>query len=94
MLQPAVVLVQRLVDLTAVGARLYVLVDGSGEATPRPLAFSLLSTDRVSQEPVGPPHPAYPQLLPAAVERLLRPFEVVQAFTLRGGWREYLAIRR
>lgn len=88
------VFVERLADVTTLGARLYVLVDASGEPTPRPLSFSLLSTDRVSQKPVGPPHPAYPQLLPAAVERLLQPFEVVQAFTLRRGLREYVAFRR
>jgi len=95
-LNPAgrLVLVERLAQLTTLGARLYVLVDASGEPNPRPQAFTLLGTDRVAQEPVGPPHPAYPQLLPAEVERLLRPFEVVQAFTLRRGFREYVAFRR
>ena len=87
-------LVDRLTQLTAPGARLYVVVDGSREPNTRPLRFTLLDADRVCQQAVGPPHPAQPQLLPAEVERLLAPFRVVRAFTLRLGLREYLAIRR
>jgi len=87
-------LVERLTQLTVSGARLYVVVDISKEPNTRPLRFTLLDADRVRQQAVGPPHPAQPQLLPAEVERLLEPFRVVHAFTLRRGLREYVAIRR
>ena len=44
-------------------------------------------------EPAGAPRPARSPLLPAEVERLLAPFHVVRAFTLKGGLREYLGVR-
>lgn len=87
-------LIRRLSQLTAPGSRLYILVDGSGSGTTQPLRFNLEALDRVSQEAVGPAHRAQPQLLPADVERLLAPFEVAHAFTLRAGWREYVAHRK
>jgi hypothetical protein len=86
-------LVERLAHLTTPGARLYVLVDGSGEPTTQPLRFTIQGMDRVAQQAVGDPHPAGPELLPAEVGRLLRPFEVTHAFTLRLGYREYVAVR-
>lgn len=86
-------LVERLVQLTAPGARLYLVVDASSEPNTRPVRFTLLDFDRVRQEAVGPPHPPQPQLLPAEVERLLEPFRVAHGFTLRHNLREYVAIR-
>ena len=86
-------LVKRLVELTAPNSWLYVVVDASGAESARPLRLSLLDLDRVSQEAVGPPEPMAPQLLPAHVERLCRPFEIVHAFTLRAERREYVARR-
>lgn len=85
--------VDRLVELTAPGARLYLVMDTTGASTTQPLRFDLLGTDRLRQEPVGPPHAAWPRPLPAEVERLLEPFRVVQAFVLRLGMREYVAVR-
>ena len=86
-------LVERLTQLTAPGARLYLVVDASSEPNTQPIRFTLLTMDRVCQEAVGPPHPPQPQLLPAEVERLLEPFRVAHGFTLRHGLREYVAIR-
>ena len=86
-------LVKRLAQLTNSGARLYVLVDASGEPTTQPLRFTIRGPDRVGQQVVGDPRPAGPELLPAELERLLRPFEVSHAFTLRLGYREYVAVR-
>jgi hypothetical protein len=86
-------LVERLARLTAPGARLYVLVDSSGGHTTQPLRFAIRGMDRVAQRAVGGAHPAGPELLPAEVERLLRPFEVTHAFTLRLGYREYVGVR-
>lgn len=85
------ILMQRIAQLTGPGTRLYVLVDGSGRDHTHPLRFSIRDDGHVAQEEVGPASPAYPQLLPAEVERILSPFQVAHAFTLRGGYREYVA---
>ena len=85
------VLVDRLVEVSAPDARLYAVVDSTGDATTRPFRLTVLDVDRVSQESVGPSEPAEAHLLPAHVERLLGPFEVVHAFSLRIGQREYVA---
>lgn len=84
----------RIDQLTVPGARLYVLVDGSGEATTHPMRFRLVRTDRVNQEPAAPRQPLRSPLLPADVERILTPFQVIHAFTLRSGLREYVAMKR
>lgn len=86
-------LVERLLDLTRPEARLYAVVDTTGGRAACPLRFSLLGEDRVRQEPMGPSQPAWPQILPAEMERLLEPFQVQQAFVLRVGMREYVAVR-
>lgn len=86
-------LVQRLAEITAPGARLHVVIDASESSGVRPHRFALLDTGRVQCESVGPARPARRPLLPAEVERLLDPFQVVRAFTLKGGFREYVAVR-
>lgn len=86
-------LVDRLVQLTTPQARIYVLVDGSEQRLAHPLHLSVLELDRVRQKALGPTLPMGPLLLPAEVERLIAPFEVVHAFTLRGGLREYVGFR-
>jgi hypothetical protein len=85
--------VARLAGITVQGARLYVLVDASGESTSHSLRFILAGLDRVCQQSLGDPYPTVPPLLPAELKRLLEPFRVVQAFTLKGGFREYVAVR-
>lgn len=86
-------LMERLDELTVPGARLYTLVEATGEQITRPLRFTLVDLGHVSQEVVGPPEPAGREILPAEVERLLAPFEVDHAFTLRVGLREYVAVK-
>ena len=86
-------LIDTLVQHTASGARVYAVVDSSGRPTARPLRFTLLDLERVTQEAAGPPEAARGQLLPAQMERLLAPFEVTRAFTLRLQMREYVAVR-
>ncbi len=86
-------LLARLVRVTTPEARLYVLVDASRRPSTYPLQFTLLDRDRVLQRSVGPPLPSHPELLPAEVERVLVPFKVSHAFTLRQGWREYVAVK-
>lgn len=88
-----VALVERLGELTAPAARLYAVVDTSGASITQPLRSTLIDVGRISVRPAGPPEPARPPLLPAPLERLLAPFEVVHAFTLRTGQREYVAMK-
>lgn len=89
---PAVI--ERLAELTAPGARLYAVVESSGAATTRPVRSTLVDIDRVVHEVVGPTEPKRPHLLPGHMERLLAPFEVMNAFSLRIGLREYVAVKR
>jgi hypothetical protein len=87
-------LIARLVEVTAPDARLHAVVRASGEGAIRPLRFTLLDTDRMRYEPVGPLRPAQPRLLPAQLAHLLEPFHVVRGFTLKGELREYVALRQ
>jgi hypothetical protein len=86
-------LMDRLTELTSPQGRLYVLVDTSEESLAPPLRFELLDRSRVAHYPAGPPTGTRPPLLPAEVERILSPFRVEHAFTLRKGLREYVAVR-
>jgi len=67
-------------------------VDASERTTVPPLRFSLVNADVMRYETMGPPRPRWPQLLPAEVQRMLRPFTVERGFTT-GGLREYVAVR-
>jgi trans-aconitate methyltransferase len=87
-------LVKRLVAVTAPGARLHVVMRASEQGPARPLQFTLLASDRMRYEPTGAAQPVVPRLLPAQVAHLLEPFHVVHGYTLKGGLREYVAIRQ
>jgi hypothetical protein len=86
--------VRRLAELSAPRARIHVLVEASDQAEVRQFRFAVLEEDKVRYEPAGPDRPAGDRLLPAEVERLLDPWEVVRAFTSRSGMREYVGILR
>lgn len=86
-------LIRRLAALTSPGARLYTVVDISGKNRIHPIHSTVVELDRVSQRIDGPMVGAYQPLLPAAIERLLPPFSVERAFTLRNDLREYVAVR-
>jgi hypothetical protein len=86
--------VRRLAELAAPGARIHVLVDASDQPEVRQFRFAVLEEDKLRYEPAGPDRPAGDRLLPAEVERLLDPWEVVRAFTSRSGMREYVGILR
>jgi hypothetical protein len=86
-------LIRRLVEISAEDARLFVVVDASGETLTQTHRFSLLGTDRMQFEATGRKRPAWTPLLPAYVERLLEPFQVTRAFTSQVGLREYVAKR-
>jgi hypothetical protein len=91
-LRPA--LVRRLVELSDPGARMYFVMDVTDRRATPPIRFGLTAEGRVRHEEVGPPEHAWPRLLPAEVERLVAPFEVVHAFVLKVGMREYVTVRR
>src|SRR5690606_32275892 len=87
-------LVEWLGDVIAPDARLHAVLRGSETDAMRPLRFSLLGTDRIRYEPIGTTRLPPSRLLPADVAKLLAPLQVVHAFTLRSGLREYVAMRR
>ena len=70
------------------------MTDTSERKALQPYRFTLLDVGRVRSEAIGPARPAQPPLLPAGVERMLAPFQVVSGFTLKVGVREYYAVRR
>lgn len=81
-------------EITTPDARLHLVVDATERHGRRPRRrFGLLGVDRVRCEPAGSTTPERDPLLPAQVEDLLEPFEVVRGFTLRDGLREYVAAR-
>lgn len=84
----------RLAEITAPRARIYLIVDGTGAATAQPLEYTLVGTGRVAEQVVGPPQRVPHPLLPAQLERALSPLEVMRAFVLRTGGREYVARKR
>lgn len=89
-------LIRILSQVAAPDARLHMVIRGSREAAPGALRFQLAGTDRMVYElgekgaggGLGPP------LLPAELHTLLLPFQVENAFTLRGDLREYVAVWR
>jgi len=86
-------LAPRLVELTTPSARLHVVVEASQGATDHPRRFTLLDVDRMRYEAEGPHRSSAPRLASAEVGRLLAPFRVDRAFTLKAGVREYVAMR-
>jgi hypothetical protein len=84
----------RLAEITAPGARIHLIVDGTGAATAQPLEYTLMGTGRLAEKAVGPAERVAHPLLPAQLERALAPLEVMRAFVLRTGAREFLAKKR
>ena len=87
-------LMARLVEVTAPRARLFAIARGETAGGYEALAFMLLDFDRVLERPAGVTTGAGEPLLPAQMQRVLAPFEVVSAFMLRTGAREYVATRQ
>jgi hypothetical protein len=86
-------LLQRLAEITAPDARLHAIVRSSQETLTFPLRFTLLEVGRIRYEPAGTFALPGPRLLPAEVAKVLAPFRVAHAFTLKSGLREYVAVR-
>jgi hypothetical protein len=84
----------RVGELAAPNAWLHLVVEAPERTGPRPVRFGLADTGRMRYELADGGTVATSRLLPADVEKALAPFEVVRAFTLKDGLREYLAVRR
>ncbi|HEX6307095.1 MAG TPA: class I SAM-dependent methyltransferase [Longimicrobiales bacterium] len=87
-------LVQRLADITAPGARLHAVVRAAEDVMTRPLRFTLIDVGRIRYEVLGTARLPPSRLLPAEVAKVLAPWQVVHAFNLKIGLREYVAERR
>jgi hypothetical protein len=87
-------LVEWLADVAASDARLHVVIRTAHDEPMQPLRFSLLDVDRLRFEPTGTTRLPPSRLLPADVTKLLAPLQIVHAFTLKTGFREYVAVRR
>jgi hypothetical protein len=87
-------MVARLAKIAAPGARLHMVVEAPERTGPRPVRFSLFDPGRMRHELTWDDGVAGPRLFPSAVEKMLAPFLVERAFTLKDGLREYLAVLR
>jgi hypothetical protein len=85
-------LVERLAELSTPDARLHLVVRAD-DAPDHSLRFTLLDVNRIRYAPMASAPLPRPRLLPAELMKLLLPFQVVHAFTLRSGLREYVAVR-
>jgi hypothetical protein len=86
-------LVEWLVENTTATARVHVVVRASDDAVPHPLRFTVVDVGQIRYEEAGDGQLPRSRLLPAEVGKVLAPFRVLHAFTLRNGLREYLAAR-
>ena len=86
-------LIERLAEITSPDARMHLMVEATEKTSTVPFRFALMAVDRIRCEATGPVRPTPARMLPAQVERTLAPFKVVRAFTLKGGLREYVAVR-
>lgn len=87
-------LVDRLVEISAPGAKLYVVSASLDVAQIGLLSCTVEEIDRVRCEPSGERRPTHPPVLPAEVQRIVEPFQVVRSFSSRVGLREYVTARR
>lgn len=86
-------LVKRLVEISAPGAKLYVVSASLDVAQTGLLSCTVEEIDRVRYEQTGERRPSHPPILPAEVQRIVEPFQVVRSFSSRVGLREYVAAR-
>jgi hypothetical protein len=87
-------MVARLAELAAPTARLHMVLEAPERTGPRPRRFSVADAGHMRHEVSWDDAADAPRLLPADVEKMLAPFHVVRAFTLKDGLREYLLMRR
>ena len=87
-------MVARLAKIAAPGSRLHMVMEAPERTGPRPVRFSLFDPGRMRHELTWDGGGPTSRLFPSDVERMLAPFQVDRAFTLKDGLREYLAVLR
>jgi len=87
-------LVERLAEITAPGARLFLLSAAPDVVPIGSLRFTLVDLDRMQYESMGEARPAHVPPMPAELQRVLSPFELLRGFSTQLGVREYVAERR
>jgi hypothetical protein len=87
-------LVKRLTEITAPDARLFLLSAAPDVAPIGSLRFTLVDLDRMQYESTGEARFAHAPPMPAELQRILPPFELLRAFSTQLGLREYVAERR
>jgi hypothetical protein len=87
-------LVKRLAEITAPDARLFLLSAAPDVVPIGALRFTLVDLDRMQYEGTGEAHLGHSSLMPAELQRILSPFELLQGFSTQLGLREYVAARR
>jgi hypothetical protein len=85
-------LVNRLAEITAPDARLF-LLSAAPDVPIGPLRFTLVDLDRMQYERTGEARPAHLPPMPAELQRVLSPFELLGGFSTQLGLREYVAER-
>ena len=86
-------MVARVAELAAPGARLHMVLEAPERSGARPVRFGLADAGHMRHELTWDDAGTAARLLPSSVERMLAPFQVVSAFTLKDGLREYVAMR-
>jgi hypothetical protein len=87
-------LVKRLTEITAPDARLFLLSAAPDVVPIGSLRFTLVDLDRMQYESTGDARFAHAPPMPAELQRILPPFELLRAFSTQLGLREYVAERR
>jgi hypothetical protein len=80
-------------EITGPGARIHLLVRAPDRAPPGRLAFAPLALDRMRYVTLEGPAPPHPPIQSAQVGRILEPFQVVRAFTLKVGFKGFVAVK-
>lgn len=87
-------LVKRLAEITTPDARLFLLSAAPDVAPIGLLRFTLVDLDRMQYENTGEARPAHALPMPAELQRILSPFQLLRGFSTQLGLREYVAERR
>jgi hypothetical protein len=85
--------IEHLASITAPRARLHLIVGADGATPVEPRAFTLVDAGRIQEEAIGPAAPLAHPIHAAQVERTLAPFEIMRAFIVRAGAREYITMK-
>lgn len=86
-------LIEQLTRLCRPDGWIFASVVSSETMPTRPNRFRIVGHETLAYEATSDELQGGPQLTPAAVERLVKGFQIEHSFVLRHGYREYLAVR-